>query len=76
MVACAASAEAGADPVPLFDDGAGGGFTVPEGDVGLRAPADELAGCGAVVLVAGAGVAGVSGCAAGAVAFGRGGGVG
>ena len=63
LVAGAASAEAGAGAVPLFDDGVGGGFTVPEGDVGLRAPPDELVVCGAVELVAG-GVAfgGGAGC--------------
>ena len=70
MVAGAASAEAGA--VPLFDDAAGDGFTVPEGDVGLRAPPDEFAVCGGVVLVPGDVADGVSGCSA----FGRGGGAG
>lgn len=45
-----AAPEAGAGVVTRFDGGAGVGFTVPEGVVGFRAPADEL-GAVAVELV-------------------------
>jgi hypothetical protein len=71
-VAGVAASEAGPDVVPLFDGGAAVGFTVPDGVVGFRAPADAL-GTVPVELAGGAGCCEVG---AGGGALGRGGGAG
>jgi hypothetical protein len=72
-----AASEAGAGVFPFFDGGLGVGFTVPEGGVGFRAPADAFAGGLAVELVL-AGAAAFEPAAGdgavGAGALGRGGG--